>query len=121
MNAGAIKLYLDHNIDLYSEYLEIAVCAQHCNGGVDVDENWQSNVNGLYATGEVAGTFGVYRPGGSALNSTQVGSLRVAEHIAKKQVEDGECSILEYSLPNIKYGESNISSLKDVFFPPSDS
>jgi succinate dehydrogenase/fumarate reductase flavoprotein subunit len=113
MNAGAIKLYLDHNIDLYSEYLEIAVCAQHCNGGVDVDKNWQSNVNGLYATGEVAGTFGVYRPGGSALNSTQVGSLRVAEHIAKKQVEDGECSILEYSLPNIKYGESNISSLKE--------
>ena len=72
MNEGAIKLYADNGIDLYSEYLEIAVCAQHANGGVLVDENWQSEIKGLYSAGEAAGTFGEYRPGGSALNSTQV-------------------------------------------------
>ena len=33
--------------------------------------------------GEAAGTFGAYRPGGTALNSAQVGSLRAAEHIAR--------------------------------------
>ncbi len=113
MNIGAIELYAAHGIDLYSERLEIAVCAQHCNGGVAVDKNWQSDVEGLYAAGEAAGTFGVYRPGGSALNSTQVGSLRAAEHIAKKQ-ERGYTAI-EYSAPSVKYGTSNVESLRDEF------
>ena len=111
MNLGAIELYADHGIDLYTEYLEIAVCAQHCNGGVAVDENWQSDVRGLYVAGEAAGTFGVYRPGGSALNSTQVGSLRAAEHISKgRSAIVGEPS---YTPPHIRYGKSNIEGIRD--------
>ncbi|MCL2404714.1 MAG: FAD-binding protein [Defluviitaleaceae bacterium] len=82
MNPKAIQLYKDNGIDLYHEPLKIAVCAQHCNGGIAVDTNWESSIKGLYVAGEAAGTFGVYRPGGSALNSTQVGSMRAAEHIA---------------------------------------
>lgn len=82
MNEPAIDLYKQHGIDLYHEPLEIGVCAQHHNGGIAVDANWQSTVCGLYVAGEAAGTFGIYRPGGSALNSTQVGSMRAAEHIA---------------------------------------
>ena len=110
MNIGAIELYADHGIDLYREYLEIAVCAQHCNGGVAVDEHWQSDVIGLYAAGEAAGTFGVYRPGGSALNSTQVGSLRAAEHIAKKKSK--VCSMPTYVMPAIQYGQANIKDIR---------
>lgn len=83
LNPEAAALYRAHGIDLARDMLEIAVCAQHQNGGVDVDQNWQSNLGGLYAVGEAAGTFGAYRPGGTALNSTQVGSLRAAEHIAR--------------------------------------
>lgn len=82
MNPKAIELYKANGIDLYTEPLRVAVCAQHNNGGVAVDANWETNIKGLYAAGEVAGTFGVYRPGGSALNSTQVGSMRAAEAIA---------------------------------------
>lgn len=82
MNKKAIELYRNNGIDLYHEPLEVAVCAQHCNGGIAVDANWESSVKGLYVVGEAAGTFGVYRPGGSALNATQVGSMRAAEHIA---------------------------------------
>lgn len=111
MNIGAIELYADHGIDLYREYLEIAVCAQHCNGGVAVDGNWQSDVDGLYVAGEAAGTFGVYRPGGSALNSTQVGSLRAAEHIAKKKVSFYTEPI--YILPTVKYGKSNVTQIRN--------
>ena len=109
MNAGAIALYADHGIDLWRERLEIAVCAQHCNGGVLVDAHWQSNVQGLYAAGEAAGTFGVYRPGGSALNSTQVGALRAAEHIAAAPAR--EILPVSFDLPPIRYGKSNISAL----------
>ena len=82
MNPAAIELYRSHGIDLYREPLEIGVCTQHHNGGLAVDVNWQTNIKGLYAVGEAAGTFGASRPGGSALNSTQVGSRRAAEHIA---------------------------------------
>lgn len=113
MNIGAIELYKTHGIDIYNEYLEIAVCAQHCNGGVAVDENWQSSVLGLYVAGEAAGTFGVYRPGGSALNSTQVGSLRAAEHIAKCNRKGG--GIPRFSLPTIKFGKSNLLTIRDEY------
>ncbi|AEB06656.1 fumarate reductase/succinate dehydrogenase flavoprotein domain protein [Coriobacterium glomerans PW2] len=81
MNPLAVKLFWDHGIDLEHEMVEIAMCAQHCNGGIRVDDNWQSSIRGLYVAGEAAGTFGAYRPGGSALNSTQVGSMRAAQHI----------------------------------------
>ena len=84
MNPQAVRLYLDNGIDLSRELLEIDVCAQHCNGGIAVDEHWQSSVRGLYAAGEAAGTFGACRPGGSALNAAQVGSMRAAEHIVKQ-------------------------------------
>ena len=62
MNPQAVRLYLDNGIDLTRDMLEIDVCAQHCNGGIAVDENWQSGVRGLYAAGEAAGTFGARRP-----------------------------------------------------------
>ena len=110
MNAGAIKLYADRGINIRTEYLEIAVCAQHCNGGVKVDEHWQSNITGLYAAGEAAGTFGVYRPGGSALNSTQVGALRAAEHIATR--ENVTRPPASYVLPEIKYARSNLDEIR---------
>ena len=84
MNPQAVALYLDHGIDLESQPLRVGVCAQHQNGGVAIDANWQSSVEGLYAAGEAAASFGVVRPGGSALNATQVGSLRAAEHIARR-------------------------------------
>lgn len=87
MNEKAYKLYLDHNIDLKTEMLRVAVCAQHQNGGISVDKNYQTSVDGLYAAGEVAGVFGIYRPGGSALNSTQVSSMRSALHVAKSKRE----------------------------------
>jgi succinate dehydrogenase/fumarate reductase flavoprotein subunit len=113
MNIGAIELYADHGIDLRTELLEIAVCAQHCNGGVAVDEHWQSEIEGLYVAGEAAGTFGVYRPGGSALNSTQVGSLRAAEHISKASMR--KHIVPSFELTNIRYGQNNLNELREKY------
>ncbi len=84
MNPGAIDLYKDHGIDLVKEPLEIAVCAQHQNGGLAGTHWWESaNIAHLFPVGEVNGSHGVARPGGSALNSGQVGSLRAATRIAQ--------------------------------------
>lgn len=88
MNRPAIQLYLDNGIDLYSELLEIAVCAQHNNGGLLCNIWWESNLRHFFPVGEVSGTHGVYRPGGSALNSGQVGSARAAEYIANRYTEE---------------------------------
>ena len=82
INQKAIDFYASHGIDLSREPLEVSVCAQHSNGGLLIDRWWRTTVEGLYAAGECAGAFGMYRPGGSALNETQVGSLRAAMHIA---------------------------------------
>ena len=82
INRKAVDFYASHGIDLAKEPLEVAVCAQHANGGLLIDRWWRTTVENLYAAGECAGAFGMYRPGGSALNETQVGSLRAAMHIA---------------------------------------
>ncbi len=82
MNMPAIELYKSNGIDLTSEYLEIDVCAQHNNGGLLGNIWYESNLKHFFPVGEVNGTFGIYRPGGSALNSTQVGSFRAAQYIA---------------------------------------
>lgn len=84
MNQPAIDLYREQNIDLAGEMLEIAVCAQHNNGGLKGNIWWESNVRHLFPVGEVNGTHGVYRPGGSALNSGQVGGMRAALFISRR-------------------------------------
>jgi len=101
MNAPAVELYLNNGIDLRAEPLEVSVCAQHHNGGLAVDADWRTSIAGLYAAGEAAGTFGVYRPGGSALNSTQVGSMRAAEHIAyRRKTGVTERAFAELAVPS---------------------
>jgi succinate dehydrogenase/fumarate reductase flavoprotein subunit len=85
MNPGAIELYRDHGIDIRTEPLEIAVCAQHNNGGLAGNLWWESpNLKHLFPIGEVNGSHGIYRPGGAALNSGQVAGFRAAEFIANR-------------------------------------
>jgi len=84
MNEPAYQFYREKNpgVDLEKDLLEIAVCAQHNNGGLACDSWWQSTIHGLFPVGEAAGAHGVYRPGGAALNSGQVGAMRAATYIA---------------------------------------
>ncbi|MGE5420556.1 MAG: oxidoreductase, partial [Chloroflexota bacterium] len=84
INPPAYDLYLDHGIDLRKELLQVAVCAQHNNGGLKGNMWWESDLRHLFPVGEVNGSHGVYRPGGSALNSGQVGSYRAAQYISRK-------------------------------------
>lgn len=87
LNPLAVDFYKEHGVDLAHEMLEVAVCAQHNNGGLAVDGWWQTNIRGIFAVGEAAATHGIYRPGGSALNSGQVGSTRAAQYIAAHKEE----------------------------------
>ena len=82
MNPLSIELYRRYKVDITTEPLEFAVNHQHMNGGIAVDVWGQSSLPGCYAIGEAAGTHGVTRPGGAALNAGQVFGTRAAEHIA---------------------------------------
>ena len=107
MNPEAIKLFQSHGIDITKEPLEIAVCAQHNNGGLAGNISWEStNIKHLFPIGEVNGSHGVYRPGGSALNSGQVAGFRVAEYIAHR------CNKWTLSESNVKkYVEDAINNI----------
>lgn len=106
MNEPAVEFYREHGVDVSKEMLEISLCAQHNNGGLAVDRWWRTNLEGLFAVGEAAGTHGVYRPGGSALNAGQTGSLRAAQYIALEREGQGSFDLfkplLEESLSEIE-------------------
>ncbi len=101
LNPKAIEVYLNQNIDISKEKLRIAVCAQHNNGGVYTDNNCETDVKGLYVIGEAAGTFGLARPGGTALNDTQVSGLLCARHIKGKKENSG------FDMPCIDFDKYN--------------
>ncbi|MBN1883733.1 MAG: FAD-binding protein [Deltaproteobacteria bacterium] len=84
MNEPAYRLFLDNDVDLARERLPVAVCHQHVNGGLAGSSWWESNIRNFFPVGEASGTHGVNRPGGSALNAGQVGSLRAAQMIAHR-------------------------------------
>lgn len=88
MNPLALELYRSHGIDLEKEPLEVAVCSQHNNGGLKANIWWESNVRHFFPIGEVCGTHGIYRPGGAALNSGQVGGYRAALYIAHRYAQE---------------------------------
>jgi succinate dehydrogenase/fumarate reductase flavoprotein subunit len=85
MNPLSIELYKRYKYDITRDPLEFAVNNQHMNGGLAVDGWGATSLDGCYAVGEAAGTHGVTRPGGAALNAAQVFGARCAEHIAARR------------------------------------
>lgn len=85
MNPLSIELYRRYKFDITADPLEFAMNNQHMNGGLAVDTWGRTNLAGCYAIGEAAGTHGVTRPGGAALNAGQVFGTRCAEHIASRR------------------------------------
>ncbi|HBA4840884.1 TPA: FAD-binding protein [Escherichia coli] len=85
MNPLSISLYKMHGYDLTAQPLQFAMNNQHMNGGIEVDIWGQTSLPGCFAVGEVAGTHGVTRPGGAALNAGQVFAVRLARFIGCTQ------------------------------------
>jgi succinate dehydrogenase / fumarate reductase flavoprotein subunit len=85
MNPLSIELYKRYKYDITRDPLEFAINNQHMNGGIAVNTWGATNLEGCYAVGESAGTHGVTRPGGAALNAGQVFGTRCAEHVAARR------------------------------------
>ena len=99
INERAYGVCLDHGVDLETEMLEIHVAAQHMNGGLE-NNVWYENpaLHDFYPVGECGGVFGIKRPGGSALNSTQVGSYRAAERACALSKKENSVPVLSAAL-----------------------
>ena len=118
MNEPAYQFYLGKNpyVDLETTMLEVDVCAQHNNGGLVVDAWWQSNIEGFFPVGEAGGAHGVYRPGGAALNSGQVGATRAAQFIAARRgdaprsFDDAATPVLEAALALVEASSARAAS-----------
>jgi L-aspartate oxidase len=76
--------YQKRNVNLYKDKVEIACFGHAINGGVRIGENAESNIQGLFAAGEVAGgPHGADRLGGNMVVTCQVFGKRAGEAAAK--------------------------------------
>ncbi len=115
MNPLAIELYKRYKVDITKDPLEFAVNNQHMNGGIAVDTWGRTNISGIYAIGEAAGTHGATRPGGSALNAGQVFGTRVAEHIAANRQ-----AMKAVDIDALDQATRAIAQIEAVLVPDSD-
>jgi len=115
MNLPAYELFYSKGVDLACEPLEIAVSYQHLNGGLKGSIWWESNINNFFPVGEVCGTHGIYRPGGSALNSGQVGSLRASQMIAARIREQAGVSKKGIQQAHIRIMQQKLKQFREIF------
>jgi succinate dehydrogenase/fumarate reductase flavoprotein subunit len=69
-------------VDFTANGVEINVSVGYFNGGLYTDNNFETNINSLFAVGEASGIFGSRKLPGSELTSAIVSAKRAAEHIA---------------------------------------
>ena len=85
-----------HGIDPEKQFIPIAPASHYASGGVKVDLNGATNINGLYACGESAntGAHGANRLASNSLLEGLVFGRRIAKHIAanilKREIKDSE-------------------------------
>jgi fumarate reductase (CoM/CoB) subunit A len=76
---------LKAGIDLARDRIEVGPVVQNFNGGILIDADGFTGVEGLYAAGEVAGgVHGADRPGGNNLIDTQVFGYRAGRAAADR-------------------------------------
>ncbi len=108
------KQFLRLGIDIRKEPMLVSPTAHHFMGGLKIDEYCRTNIEGLFACGEVAGGIhGANRLGGNALADTQVFGA-IAGKSAKIYAENNELEIFDVKIKDInRDGELNIYNLLD--------
>ncbi|WP_295723060.1 fumarate reductase (CoM/CoB) subunit TfrA [uncultured Methanobrevibacter sp.] len=75
-----VEQFADVGVNIKNEAMEVAPTAHHCMGGLFIDEDGKSSIDGLYGCGEVTGgVHGANRLGGNALADTQVFGKRAGK------------------------------------------
>lgn len=91
-----VKRYSDVGIDIATTPFEIAPAPHTSLGGISVDENCFSGIEGLYACGEViGGLHGANRLGGNAGLETMVFGRIAGESVADYLANASKCDVTE--------------------------
>ena len=86
-----MQTLLKAGIDLARDRIEVGLVVQNFNGGILIDADGFTGVEGLYAAGEVTGgVHGADRPGGNNLIDTQVFGYRAGRAAAECAAKGGE-------------------------------
>jgi fumarate reductase (CoM/CoB) subunit A len=89
-NPRPAKYFADRNLDFRQVTMILAPEAHFFMGGVVVDGNGQSRINGLYAVGETAGgAHGANRLDSNAIPEGQVFGARAGDHAARRALLAG--------------------------------
>ncbi|NHI90562.1 MAG: FAD-binding protein [Candidatus Thorarchaeota archaeon] len=79
-----IEQFEDAGVDIREEPMQVSPTAHHFMGGIKIDEDSSTNIQGLYAAGEcTGGVHGGNRLGGNALADTQVFGAKSGESAAE--------------------------------------
>ena len=102
-----VQQFKDVGVDITKEPMEVAPTAHHFMGGIKIDLECKTNVEGLFAAGEAtSGVHGANRLGGNALADTQVfGNIAgiSSAKCAKESKEEKPCQDdLECEIERIK-------------------
>lgn len=84
------RTLLKAGIDCAKQPLQVTMAVQNFNGGILIDADGATGVEGLYAAGEVTGgVHGSDRPGGNNLTDTQVFGYRAGRAAARYAAQAG--------------------------------
>ncbi|NJL29987.1 MAG: FAD-binding protein [Thermoanaerobaculia bacterium] len=73
----------ERGIDIHRDLVQVQIHHHTSNGGIRIDADAQSQVEGLFAAGEVAGWQGADRLGGTMLGGSQVFGFRAGKKAAE--------------------------------------
>ncbi len=110
-------------IDITEKPMELGIAVQNFNGGIMIDENGFTGVEGLYAAGEVTGgVHGSDRPGGNNLTDTQVFGYRAGRAAAeyarqnRKSAFDPPALDEKLNMANEAADEDLIRQCEDIYY-----
>lgn len=97
INPEAVEWLGQRGVDLArGDWVELATCAQHFQGGIKINPQGETTVAGLFAAGECAGgQHGANRPGGNALLDGQVFGKIAGENAALRARQKGTVPVRE--------------------------
>ena len=105
-----VQQFKDVGVDIVNQPMEVAPTAHHFMGGIKINTDCETNIENLYAAGEVtSGVHGANRLGGNALADTQVfgnrAGLKCSENI----------QTLKLTAPSQSEVDDEIKRIEDIW------
>lgn len=114
--SSMLRQFLNVGVDIRKQPMQVAPTAHHFMGGVQINENAETNIVGIYAAGEVTGGIhGGNRLGGNALADTQVFGKIAGQNAAEYALKNSLLPINKKHISHeIRHAKSFLENKKGV-------